>query len=65
MQATARTDKYSLAALWVGLIAKYYAPINSNIPLVRGIRRSLIVIGSITEVKRRRARFIIGWVTAW
>ena len=32
-----------------------------------GIRntRSLIVIGSITEVKQRRARFIIGWVTAW
>ena len=28
------------------------------------IRRSLIV-GSITEVKQRRARFIIGWVTAW
>ena len=30
-----------------------------------GIRRSLIVIDSITEVKQRRARFIIGWVTAW
>ena len=30
-----------------------------------GIRRSLIVIGFITEVKQRRARFIIGWVTAW
>ena len=30
-----------------------------------GIRRSLIVIGSITEVKQRCARFIIGWVTAW
>ena len=30
-----------------------------------GIRRSLIVIGSITEVKQRRARSIIGWVTAW
>ena len=30
-----------------------------------GIRRSLIDICSITEVKRRRARFIIGWVTAW
>ena len=29
-----------------------------------GIRRSLIVIGSITEVKQRRAR-LIGWVTAW
>ena len=25
---------YSLVALWVGLIAKYYARINSNIPLV-------------------------------
>ena len=30
-----------------------------------GIRRSLIDICSITEVKRRRARFISGWVTAW
>ena len=30
-----------------------------------GIRRSLIVVGSITEVNQRRARFIIGWVTAW
>ena len=34
-------------------------------PYLYGIRRSLIVIGSITEVKQRRARFIIGWVTAW
>ena len=33
--------------------------------VIYGIRRSLIVIGSITEVKQRRARFIIGWVTAW
>ena len=33
--------------------------------VIYGIRRSLIVIGSITEVRRRRARFIIGWVTAW
>ena len=32
---------------------------------IYGIRRSLIVIGSITGVKQRRARFIIGWVTAW
>ena len=38
---------------WYGVIYLY------------GIRRSLIVIGSITEVKQRRARFIIGWVTAW
>ena len=30
-----------------------------------GIRRCLIGVGSITEVKQRRARFIIGWVTAW
>ena len=30
-----------------------------------GIRRSLIGVGSITEVKERCARFIIGWVTAW
>ena len=30
-----------------------------------GIRRSLIDICLITEVKRRRARFISGWVTAW
>ena len=29
---------------------------------VYGIRRSLIVVGSITEVKQRRARFIIVWV---
>ena len=35
------------------------------IPPIYGIRRSLSVIGSITEVKQRRARFIIGWVTAW
>ena len=27
------------------------------------IRRYLIGVGSITEVKQRRARFIIGWVT--
>ena len=32
---------------------------------IYGIRRSLIDICSITEVKRRRARFISGWVTAW
>ena len=32
---------------------------------VYGIRRSLIGVGSITEVKQRRARFIIGCVTAW
>ena len=30
-----------------------------------GIRRSLIVVGSIIEVKQRRARFLIRWVTAW
>ena len=30
-----------------------------------GIRRSLNGFCSITEVKQRRARFIIGWVTAW
>ena len=30
-----------------------------------GIRRYLIGVGSITEVKQRRARLIIGWVTAW
>ena len=30
-----------------------------------GIQRWLIGVGSITEVKQRRARFIIGWVTAW
>ena len=29
------------------------------------IRRCLIGVGSITEVKQRRARFIIEWVTAW
>ena len=32
---------------------------------VYGIRRSLNGLCSITEVKQRRARFIIGWVTAW
>ena len=30
-----------------------------------GIRRSLNGLCSITEVKQCRARFIIGWVTAW
>ena len=30
--------------------------------IIYGIRRSLIVVGSITEVKQR---FVIGWVTAW
>ena len=30
---------------------------------VYGIRRCLIGVGLITEVKQRRARFIIGWVT--
>ena len=37
----------------------------SNVPLIYGIRRQLIGVGSITEVKQRRTRFIIGWVTAW
>ena len=32
---------------------------------VHGIRRCLIGVSSITEVKQRRARFIFGWVTAW
>ena len=32
---------------------------------IYGIRRCLIGVGLITEVKQRRARFIIGWVTAW
>ena len=32
---------------------------------IHGIRRCLIGVGSITEVKRRRAQFIIGWVAAW
>ena len=32
---------------------------------IYGIRRFVIGAGSITEVKQRRARFIIGWVTAW
>ena len=42
-------------------------PLNnaSHCPLMYGIRRSLIGVCSITEVKQRRARFIIGWVTAW
>ena len=31
---------------------------------IYGIRRSLNGLCSITEVKQRRARFIIGWVTA-
>ena len=29
------------------------------------IRRCLIGVRSIIEVKQRRARLIIGWVTAW
>ena len=33
--------------------------------LIYGIRRSLNGSCSITEVKQRRARLIIGWVTAW
>ena len=32
---------------------------------IYGIRHKLIGVGSITEVKQRRARSIIGWVTAW
>ena len=32
---------------------------------IYGIRRSLNGLCSITVVKLRRARFIIGWVTAW
>ena len=32
---------------------------------IYGIRRQLIGVGSITEVKQSRARLIIGWVTAW
>ena len=32
---------------------------------IYGIRRQLIGVGFITEVRQRRARFIIGWVTAW
>ena len=31
---------------------------------IYGIQRQLIGVGSITEVKQRRARFIIGWATA-
>ena len=38
---------------------------NIKPPFIYGIRRSLIVIGFITGVKQRRARLIIGWVTAW
>ena len=34
-------------------------------PPAEGIRRSLIGVCSITEVKQRRALLIIGWVTAW
>ena len=37
----------------------------TQIYVLYGIRRSLIDICSITEVKRRRARFISGWVTTW
>ena len=33
--------------------------------MTNGIRRWLIGVGSNTEVKQRRARFIIGWVTGW
>ena len=44
----------------------YITIIISYISLViYGIRRSLNDLCSITEVKQRRARFIIGWVTAW
>ena len=32
---------------------------------LNGIRRSLNGLCLITEVKQRRARFVIGWVTAW
>ena len=42
-----------------------FMTLSGSVNEIYGIRRSLIVIGSITEVKRRRARFIIGWVTAW
>ena len=49
-----------------GLYSAAYGSVHYKEPLKSfGIRRSLIVIGSITEVRRRRARFIIGWVTAW
>ena len=41
------------------------AKMNIEINLIYRIRRCLIGVGSITEVKQRRARFIIGWVTAW
>ena len=33
--------------------------------IIYGIRRSLNGLCSITQVKQRRARFIIGWETAW
>ena len=39
--------------------------LRTNCDVEYRIRRSLINICSITEVKRRRARFISGWVTAW
>ena len=32
---------------------------------IYGIRRSLIGVGSITEVKQRHTRLIIRWLTAW
>ena len=48
---------------------KYYMYIldhgESFVSHIYGIRRSLSDVSSITEVKRRRARLIIGWVTAW
>ena len=46
----------------------YHYPLSTTATeygVLYGIRRSLIVIGSITEVKQRRARSIIGWVSAW
>ena len=33
--------------------------------IVYGIRGCLIGVSLVTEVKQRRARFIIGWVIAW
>ena len=48
-----------------GQACDFLLAFQSFVAQIYGIRLCRIGVGSFTEVKERRARFIIGWVTAW
>ena len=52
--------------MWVGslVLNKVHIVAKDDSKSAYGIQRCLIGVGLITEVKQRRARLIIGWVTA-